>query len=291
MQMREFVLSRNDFRRVRAMIHARAGIALSDAKKDMVFSRLVRRLRALQLDSFNDYLDQLEQHPAWEEWQEFTNALTTNLTSFFREAHHFEMLRQQFLASKSRPFRVWCAASSTGEEPYSLAITLAEAAHSLAPPVQIIASDIDTRVLETARAGVYPLERLEKLSRERIKRYFQRGTGRNEGYCRVVEPLRKLIDFREINLLDGRWDFDAPFDAIFCRNVMIYFDKPTQRRVLEKFLPLLRPDGRLYAGHSESFLHSSHLFHSCGRTVYAPVTAQAPARAAAHAAVRVKEPA
>ena len=268
--MREYLLTQSDFRRVRSMIYARAGIALGEAKQDMVYSRLVRRLRALELDSFGDYLDRLEGESGWDEWQEFTNALTTNLTAFFREPHHFDLLKRQYAARRSGTFRVWCSAASTGEEPYSLAIALCEAAKSLSPPVEIVASDIDTRVLDTASAGIYPIERVEKLDAARLKKFFRRGTGVHEGYCRVVEPLRKLIEFRQVNLLDARLDINGPFDAIFCRNVMIYFDKPTQQRVLEKFLPLLKAGGLLYAGHSESFLHAAHLFRSRGHTVYEP---------------------
>ena len=272
---REYDLTPSDFRRVRAMIYARAGIALGDAKQDMVYSRLVRRLRALELPSFGVYLDQLEQDSTSGEWQEFTNALTTNLTAFFREPHHFELLKQQYAARGPGTYKVWCAAASTGEEPYSIAMALCEAARSLAPPVEIIASDIDTRVLDTGSAGIYPLERVEKLSPARLKRFLRRGAGANEGYCRVVEPLRKLIEFRQVNLLEPRWDVGQGYDAIFCRNVMIYFDQPTQRKILEKFLPLLKPNGLLYAGHSESFLHAAHLFRSRGRTVYEPVRAHA----------------
>ena len=170
--------------------------------------------------------------------------------------------------SKDRPFRIWCSASSTGEEPYSLAITACEAFKTLAPPVTIFASDIDTNVLATAAKGVYLDERVEKMDPERLRQFFLKGTGAQQGQVRVRPELQKLVSFTRVNLLDARWPLQGPFDALFCRNVMIYFDKPTQYDILRKFHPLLREDGLLYAGHSESFLHAIDLFRSQGRTVY-----------------------
>ncbi|HEY1077816.1 MAG TPA: CheR family methyltransferase [Fontimonas sp.] len=265
---REFVFSTRDFARVRSLIHARAGIALADSKQDMVYSRLSRRLRALGMNSFGEYLDRLgrEDEP---EWEAFTNALTTNLTSFFREAHHFDQLRALLLASKApQPLRLWCSASSTGEEPYSMAISACEAFDTLQPPVRILATDLDTQVLGTASRGVYPLERVERLPRALLQKYFRRGAGSASGLCRVRDELRALIEFRQLNLLDARYPMRGPFEAIFCRNVMIYFDKPTQRAVLQRMMPLLAPEGRFFAGHSESFFHAVDLVASCGRTVY-----------------------
>jgi chemotaxis protein methyltransferase CheR len=265
----EFAFSSADFARVRALIHARAGIALADSKRQMVYGRLGRRLRALGLGSFRDYLDRLESGPRDDdEWQAFTNALTTNLTAFFRESHHFEILAR-FLQSRAGhgPQRIWCAAASTGEEPYSIAITAREALGD-GDGVEITCSDVDTQVLETAARGVYPLERVQGLDAARLKRFFQRGSGPNEGRARVKPALRAGVSFRPINLLDRDYGLRGPFDAIFCRNVMIYFDKPTQRAILERFKPLLAPDGLLFAGHSESFFHCADLFAPCGRTVY-----------------------
>ena len=270
-ESRDFIFTARDFDRVRKLIYAKAGISLADSKEEMVYSRLARRLRALRLDSFKAYLDQLEAGGSDEEWQDFTNALTTNLTSFFREAHHFDALRD-FLRthprSDGRPLKIWCSAASTGEEPYSLAITACEAFDSLTPPVAILATDIDTQVLATAERGVYPLDRIEKLSGERRKRFFLKGQGATAGQCRVVEPLRQLLTFRQLNLLDARYPMKGPFDAIFCRNVMIYFDKPTQLAVLKKMVPLLDMDGLFFAGHSESFFHASDVIQSIGRTIY-----------------------
>jgi chemotaxis protein methyltransferase CheR len=265
---REFKFSERDFRRVTDLIYARAGIALADSKRDMVYSRLSRRLRALGMTCFNEYLDWLESEGG-EEWEAFTNALTTNLTSFFRESHHFEILQRHLQERRSRgPQRIWCAAASTGEEPWSLAITACEAYGSMAPPVEILATDIDTQVLATGERGVYPLERIATLSEQRKKRFFQRGSGPHEGMCRVNPALRALLSFEQLNLLAPSYGLRGPYTAIFCRNVMIYFDKPTQRAVLERLTPLLAPDGLLFAGHSESFLHAADLLKPCGRTVY-----------------------
>jgi chemotaxis protein methyltransferase CheR len=265
---REFAFSERDFRRVCSLIYARAGIALAESKRDMVYSRLSRRLRTLGIQCFETYLDQLERDGG-DEWQAFTNALTTNLTSFFREAHHFDiLLRHLQQHPQPEPQRIWCAAASTGEEAWSLAITACEAYGSLDPPVQILATDIDTQVLATGERGVYPLERIETVSEARRKRYFQRGSGPHAGMCRVNPALRKLVRFEPLNLLSPRYGLRGPFIAIFCRNVMIYFDKQTQRAVLERLTPLLAPHGLLFAGHSESFLHAADLLQPCGRTVY-----------------------
>lgn len=264
---REFAFNDHDFERICKLIHEHAGISLSRQKRDMVYSRVARRVRALGLDSFDSYLAHLDDSGP-EEWQAFTNALTTNLTSFFREEHHFPVLAAHVAQLKHRPIKVWCAAASTGEEPYSIAMTLAETLGTRGAPAKILASDVDTNVLEQAERGDYPMERVEKLDRTRLERYFLCGSGGNAGRVKVRQELRDMITFRQINLLDANWGVGGPFDVIFCRNVMIYFDKPTQARVLERFAPLLRPDGLLFAGHSESLFHVSHLFKLRGKTVY-----------------------
>jgi chemotaxis protein methyltransferase CheR len=264
---REFVFTQSDFERIRELIRVHAGIALAPVKQDMVYSRLARRLRALGLTKFEDYLQRLDRGDKTE-WETFVNSLTTNLTSFFREAHHFEIFARQAHESRQRPFRVWCAAASTGEEPYSLAIAVCETFDSLSPPVQIVASDIDTSVLATASRGVYGRDRLDRVSPERIRRFFIADKVGDPDSHRVRPELQRLISFSRINLLDNSWPIQGPLDAIFCRNVMIYFDKPTQYQILKKFKPLLRDDGLLYAGHSESFLHAVDLFRPLGRTVY-----------------------
>lgn len=264
----EFGFSDRDFEQVRRMIYDHAGISLSPAKREMVYSRLSRRLRERGLENFQDYLTLLEGGDA-AEWEAFTNSLTTNLTAFFREPHHFPLLSDHMRkACASRSGTLWCSAASTGEEPYSMAMTMVELFNTWTPPVKILATDLDTGVLAKAEAGVYADERIEKLSPERVKRFFLRGSGANAGSVRVRPELRNLVTFRRLNLLDAAYPMRGPFDAIFCRNVMIYFDKPTQLKVLEKFVPLLRPDGLLFAGHSESFHNAAHLFRLRGKTVY-----------------------
>lgn len=268
---REFSFSSADFDRVRQLIYKHAGISLSPVKQDMVYSRLARRLRATGKGSFRDYLDELERGDS-EEWERFVNALTTNLTSFFREPHHFPIFAEHLrkIAARRRPMRVWCSAASTGEEPYSIAITILEALGSQASQVSVVASDLDTNVLATARKGVYPIERVEKLEPERLRRFFLKGTGSQSGMVAVRPEVRQLVEFQRINLLEPNWPVRGPLDVIFCRNVMIYFDKPTQYKILSRFAPMMQDDGLLFAGHSESFLHAADLFRSLGRTVYAP---------------------
>ncbi len=270
---RQFAYSPRDFERVRQLIHAKAGIALAESKEDMVYSRLVRQLKAQQCQSFTQYLDWLEASGTADDWQAFTNALTTNLTAFFRESHHFDSLKT-LLLSRPRGERLllWSAAASTGEEPYSIAMAAIEAFGNQAPPVTILATDIDTQVLETAERGIYPLDRIEKLSPERQRRFFRRGSGANAGFCRVNDELRALIRFKPLNLLDPVWPMKGPFQAIFCRNVMIYFDKPTQLAIIQQMAPRLARDGLFYAGHSESFSQAQHLIKPLGRTIYSAVT-------------------
>ena len=266
---REFEFTAADFERVRQLIHGHAGIALTGAKQDMVYSRLARRLRAVGDKTFAQYLARLERGDQ-REWETFVNSLTTNLTSFFREAHHFETLAGYLRGIREkRQIRIWCSAASTGEEPYSIAMTAVEAFDSFTPPVSILATDLDTSVLALGAAGIYADERIGKLPGETVARFFRKGADGQAGMVRVRPELQKLITFKRINLLDASWPVQGPLDVIFCRNVMIYFDKPTQYRILQRFLPLLREDGLLFAGHSESFLHAGDLFRPLGRTVYA----------------------
>jgi len=265
--VKEFDFTNRDFERVRDLIYKRAGIALADSKQEMVYSRLARRLRATGIGSFVQYLDLLERGGDVDEWEAFTNALTTNLTSFFRESHHFPILAD-YVKTLKEPATVWCSASSTGEEPYSIAMTLCEAYGSLTPPAQIVATDIDTNVLATGANGVYPLERIEKMSPERVKKFFLRGKGAQEGFVRVRPELRKLVTFKQLNLLGDGWPVTGPFDVIFCRNVMIYFDKPTQSKILSRFVPMMKPHALLFAGHSENFLYVSDALKLKGKTVY-----------------------
>ncbi len=265
---REFHFTKKDFERVRKMIYDHAGISLSDSKQELVYSRLSRRLRTTGIQTFDAYLKLLESNDEVE-WEAFTNSLTTNLTSFFREPHHFPVLAEHLQKIRGKhPISLWCSAASTGEEPYTMAMTVLDTLGRDASQVTIVATDLDTKVLETAKAGVYPEERISKLDPELVKRHFQRGTGAQAGMVRVRQELRDMITFRQANLLHSNWGLRPPLDVIFCRNVMIYFDKPTQLGILKKFVPLLRSDGLLFAGHSESFHHADELFKLRGKTVY-----------------------
>lgn len=262
---REFKFTQQDFDRVKKLIYDYAGIALNDSKHDMVYGRLAKRLRANRLTSFEDYLALLERRNE-AEWEAFINSLTTNLTSFFREAHHFPVLLDHLRANKaSGTLNIWCSAASTGEEPWSLAITAAEAFDSLKPPVKIIATDLDTNVLQTGQIGIYSADKVDKLTPQQLMRFF---TKRPDGQYEIKPELRDMMTFRRQNLIDPNWSVRGPFDAIFCRNVMIYFDRATQLKILDRFAPLLRPNGLLFVGHSENLYHASHLFKLRGKTVY-----------------------
>lgn len=268
----DFEFTDSDFERICRLIHARAGISLKETKRQMVYSRVGRRLRHLGVQRFADYLDRLESKKDAAEWQQFTNALTTNLTSFFREQHHFPVLADLLRKGAGRgSMTVWCSAASTGEEPYSIAMTALDALGRQASKLRILATDLDTNVLQTATAGVYPLELLERLPDGYAKRFFLKGSGAQTGFARVRDEVRELVTFRQLNLLDPSWPVRGPLDAIFCRNVMIYFDRPTQRRILERFYPLLREDALLFMGHSESLHHATDMFKLRGKTVYQPL--------------------
>ncbi|MBT9457579.1 MAG: methyltransferase domain-containing protein [Burkholderiaceae bacterium] len=265
----EFTFNRNDFDRVRKLIYQHAGISLHEGKQAMVYSRLSRRLRETGHRSFGDYLQWLENATGAQgasEWQEFVNCLTTNLTSFFREDHHFQCLMDDLKPHAGKSLRIWCCAASTGEEPYSIAMTVTEALGANAT-AQIVASDIDTNVLNTARRGVYSAE-ARGLSPERLRKHFMRGTGNNSGSIRIKPELAKKIEFRSLNLMDQQWSLGDPFQIVFCRNVMIYFDAPTQRKVLERIHRVMKPGGLLFVGHSENFTESKDLFRLRGKTIY-----------------------
>lgn len=267
MQDREFTWTDSDFDQVQAMIYRRAGISLHDGKHAMVYSRLSRRLRETGYQSFRDYLGWLESGEG-PEWQEFVNALTTNLTSFFREQHHFDIFAD-LLKSKPAgiPWRVWCSAASTGEEPYSIAMTAIDTLGA-SPKLSLVASDIDSKVLAAAAQGVYRLDGLKGIDTSRMQRFFLRGKGGNDGMVRVKPSLSRLIDFQIVNLIRDDWPFKEPFDVVFCRNVMIYFDAETQRKVLERIFRVTRPGGLLFVGHAENFSDSRDMFILKGKTVY-----------------------
>ena len=273
---REFQFTDRDFRCLQRLVLRHTGITLSPAKRDMLYSRLARRLRALGLRRFKEYCALLQEDGDSEELRHFTNAVTTNLTAFFREPHHFDYLRDEFLPAMierradQRRLRIWSAGCSTGEEPYSIAITLAETM----PrdwDVRILATDLDSNVLDRARQGIYSEERTAEVP-ERLKRkWFLRGRAGHQGKVRVRRELRDVISFRQLNLM-YEWPMRGPFDAIFCRNVIIYFDKPTQSRLMDRFADILADDGRLFLGHSETLYRVTDRFQLLGRTIYRKVT-------------------
>ena len=264
---REFAWTESDFSRVQGLIYQRVGISLHNGKHAMVYSRLSRRLRETGYQSFKEYLDFLELGDN-SEWQEFVNALTTNLTSFFREQHHFEILASYLKAKPENSlWRVWCSAASTGEEPYSIAMTAIESLNGNGK-FNLVASDIDSKVLALAKRGIYKIDGLKGVSNTRIQRFFLRGKGLNEGMVKVKSDLQNVINFLNVNLINNDWPFRDPFNIVFCRNVMIYFDGPTQRKVLERIHRVMIPGGLLFVGHAENFSESRDLFVLRGKTVY-----------------------
>jgi chemotaxis protein methyltransferase CheR len=260
------LLNERDFATVRQLIADYAGIKLSTQKRNMVYNRLLRRLRARGVDSFGDYL-QLVQRDGSDEREAFVNALTTNLTAFFREPHHFELLlarAQERASRRGAPLRCWSSACSTGEEAWSIAMVLREANC----PGEVLGTDIDTDVLNTAQSGVYRLERTATLPPERLRRHFLRGTGANDGLVSIRPELRSMARFAQLNLQSPVWPALERFDVIFCRNVVIYFDREFQKQLLTRLAGLLAPGGLLMVGHSESFPAAHPGFRSCGRTAY-----------------------
>ncbi|WP_320823873.1 CheR family methyltransferase [Reinekea sp.] len=264
---REFSYTQAHFEKVQSKLYELTGIRLDTSKEALVYSRLVRRICDLKLAGFTNYFAYLARTPA--EKQEFINALTTNFTSFFREAHHFEILKS-FLQDHPRNLRIWCVASSTGEEAYSIAMAVAEHYGRFDTPVEIIASDIDTNVLITAAAGVYKISRIKSIGAQRCKQFFHRGKGNQDGKVRVVPELKRMVEFAKINLLDSHWPLQSAVDVIFCRNVMIYFDKQTQLALLTRLVALLPPDGLYIAGHSENYSSFPQVVRLSGQTTYYP---------------------
>jgi len=273
-ESREFAFTEAHFQAVRVRVRELTGIALSEVKQDLVYSRLSRRLRALRLPDFDAYLDHLGRNPDSEN-VEFINALTTNLTAFFREAHHFDDLRDRVLPEllqqrrNERRIRIWSAGCSTGEEPYSLAITLHEALGAEVDrwDALILATDIDTGVLATGSRGQYRGDRLNGLSPERLGKHFRPVAGSAAGDVAAREHLRQLIRFRQLNL-NGAWPMKCRFDVVFCRNVVIYFDKPTQQVLFNRIAGQMAPGGHLYIGHSENLFRICDRFRHLGRTIH-----------------------
>jgi chemotaxis protein methyltransferase CheR len=275
MEQGELALSDREFGRVKARVYAQAGISLSDAKRTLVVSRLGKLVRALRLGSFDAYLDHLERAGTPDEAQDFINALTTNLTRFWREDHHFAHLRTyvaQLMAQRPRKapdgrprLRIWSAGCSTGQEPYTVALDLLDAFPDLKRwDFRILGTDIDTNVVARAATGIYPLNELNGLVPARAELFEPAGPDQ----VGIPAAARDLVAFKPLNLMDNPWPMRGLFDAIFCRNVAIYFDKPTQGKLFSRLGSILVPDGFLYIGHSENLGAGSDNFRLVGKTVY-----------------------
>lgn len=264
---REFAFSDEDFRFLAGLANSKTGIVLTENKRNMVYGRLARRLRALELTSFRDYCSLLQSPQGEEELVNLVNAVTTNLTSFFREAHHFEhfagVIRE--VAEKSKRIRVWSAACSSGMEPYSMAMTMKHALPELHKwDAKILATDIDSNMLSIGMTGEYKTSDLEQLPGH-CQQFVQSGS--KPQTVRMRSDLKSLITFKQLNLLEP-WPMKGPFDAIFCRNVVIYFDKPTKQRLFDRMANILPLGGWLYIGHSENLHGISDRFELVGRTIY-----------------------
>jgi len=268
-----------DFRFICELVAEQAGITLNDGKRELVYGRLAKRLRALELETFSQYCDVLKDEKS-DEVLHCVNAITTNVTAFFRENHHFDFMHSTVLpelgaASKKtgkRDLNIWSAGCSTGQEPYSIAMNLCEYKPLLDGwDIEILATDLDSMVLEQARSGIYRIDHLENVSLERRKQFFLKGKGANEGSARIIPRIHNMIRFEYLNLIE-RWDIKHGFDVIFCRNVMIYFDKEMRQRLLLNFAQRLSPNGFLFVGHSESLSGISDVFEPVGTTIYRKVT-------------------
>ncbi|BDI30595.1 chemotaxis protein methyltransferase [Capsulimonas corticalis] len=278
--MEEPELTDKEFAKFRDLIYQLTGIVINEGKRQLVLSRLTKRLRMHGLSSFSEYYELVTNAGDDEEQSAFINSITTNKTDFFREPHHFEYIARELvpaLAQSARRgerkpmLRVWHAGCSTGEEPYTLGVTLSEAfANHSEWDWRQLASDIDTNVLAHAERGIYDESRTDTIPRDLLRKYFLRGSGEREGSYKVKRELQEHLTFRQVNLLEPSWPMrpDTKFDIIFCRNVVIYFDKPTQKRLFERFASRLQPGGLLFIGHSESLLGISNAFDACGQTIY-----------------------
>lgn len=267
----DFEISTEEFQRFRTLIYDESGITLNDQKQGLVASRLSKRLRDLKLSTFSDYYEQVTRDSSREEFTRMLDLISTNKTDFFREPKHFDFLREEILpqVGDEKRIRIWSSACSTGEEPYTIAMTLYE---GVSDPAQwdfkILASDLSTRVLAKAAAGVYDAERVGDVPRELVKRHFLRGHGNSESLLKVKPHLSAMVQFRRLNLMDEQFPIKSPLDLIFCRNVMIYFDRPTQERLVNKFYRYLKPGGHLFIGHSESLQWVTHPFTVVAPTIY-----------------------
>ncbi|WP_112480052.1 CheR family methyltransferase [Vibrio variabilis] len=265
-----FEYTDEDFTAIASLIYKRVGIDLHSNKKKLVYNRLVARLRTHQLNRFAQYIALLNDQEHGE-WEHFINALTTNLTYFFREPYHFDLLKQhvrdRYVGNRmTEPIRIWCSACSTGEEAYSLAITMAEAFESYQPPVKILATDLNTQVLASAKRGHYSLEALSSVSDEQQKRFFS--LDRTSRMYSVKPEIQSLVHFKRLNLMEHQWPMKKQFHAIFCRNVLIYFNRDTQYSILTKFANYLAKDALLFLGHSESCPAEQTAFKLLKQTAY-----------------------
>lgn len=267
----DYTITDAEFERLRSLVYRECGIHLSDSKKSLLVSRLAKRLRALGLTSFQDYYNLVAADPAGDELTCLLDCISTNKTEFFREPSHFAFLRERILPelAKEKRLRIWSAACSSGEEPYTIAMTIADTVDDLRQwDCRILASDISTKMLAKAAGGIYEEDQLARLPADLVRRHFLKGTGAQSGRAKVRPHLAGMITFRRINLMDDRYPIKSPLDAIFCRNVMIYFDRPTQEGVVNKLHDYLRPGGWLLIGHSESLQWVRHPFEYVAPTIY-----------------------
>lgn len=269
---KEFPFSDKDFNFISKLVAERTGIVLSDIKKDMVYSRIVRRIRKLNVNTFDEYCALLktgDEH----EMVEFTNAITTNLTSFFREPHHFEFLTDTLLPElkankRDRKIRVWSAGCSSGEEPYSIAMTMRDYFPSSSDwDIRILATDLDSHMVDRAAKGIYKEDRVTGMDKKHLRKWVRKGKGNMQGNVKICNEIQDMVAFKQLNLMHD-WPIKGPFDFMFCRNVVIYFNKETQKELFDRYADLLAPNAGLFIGHSESLHNVTNRFSSLGRTIY-----------------------
>ena len=275
-KQREFNFTDHHFNILKTLVNKHTGISLSDAKRELVYGRVTRRLRKLGLTSFDQYCRLLKTNLDTE-LTNFINAITTNKTEFFRESHHFDFLAKTVIPyllkarNQQRRIRIWSAGCSTGQEPFTIAMVLMETIPTLANwDVRILATDIDSAVLDQCRQGIYAENLVGGISKARLKRWFKKGRGNNKGMLRIAPELQALISFEKLNLMDD-WPLRGPFDILFCRNVVIYFDKPTQKKLFDRYANILADDGYLFIGHAESLFSISDRYQHLGQTIHKKV--------------------